>query len=48
MNDDYLGAVTCSLGAVAGSKSQTAIFDVKNKDAMKDTGKLIVRMETFS
>jgi Ca2+-dependent lipid-binding protein len=49
IEDDFLGEVKCSLGAVAGAKSQTLICDIKNSKANNskgtvNNGKLIIRM----
>jgi hypothetical protein len=40
-NDDYIGNVETTIGALMGAKNQTSIIDIKLKD--KNSGKLIVR-----
>jgi Ca2+-dependent lipid-binding protein len=42
-NDDLIGIVDVTLGALAGAKNQTSILTLLNKG--KDMGKLIVRCE---
>jgi hypothetical protein len=45
-NDDFIGSVETSLGALMGAQSMTAILPVKNaKDTKADSGKLVVRCE---
>lgn len=42
-NDDYLGSVETTVGALMGAKGQTSILDLKSQS--KNMGKLIVRCE---
>lgn len=42
-NDDFIGTVETTVGALMGAKGQTSILDIKNQD--KNMGKLIVRCE---
>jgi|JI61114C2RNA_FD_contig_101_49470_length_1327_multi_2_in_0_out_0_3 Ca2+-dependent lipid-binding protein len=42
-NDDLIGIVDVTLGALAGAKNQASILTLLNKG--KDMGKLIVRCE---
>ena len=45
-NDDFIGSITTTVGALMGAKNQTSILDVTNKG--KSQGKLIVRCEPIS
>lgn len=46
--DDYIGFVETTVGALMGARSQTSILDVKNNHSDKNLGKLIVRCEQIS
>ena len=45
-NDDFIGSVTTTVGALMGAKNQTSILEIQNKG--KGQGKLIVRCEPIS
>ena len=45
-NDDVVGSVITTVGALMGSKNQTMILDIKDKG--KSQGKLVVRCEPIS
>ena len=43
-DDDFLGNASCTLGAVAGAKSQTLLVDIKGAKPNQSGGKLIIRL----
>jgi len=48
-NDDYIGVVETTVGALMGAKSQTSILDIQNpQKGDKDLGKLVVRCEKIA
>ena len=45
MNDDFIGQVVTTVGALAGAKNQTSILDLVNpRSKQAKLGKLIVRV----
>lgn len=46
-DDDFLGAANCTLGAIAGAKSQTLLIDIMGAKQGQSGGKLIIRLETL-
>jgi hypothetical protein len=47
-NDDFIGMVKTTIGAVSGSKNQTLLLNLENPKSKKKPGKLIIRLEPCS
>ena len=43
-NDDFIGSVRTTLGAIAGAKNQTCFLNLEGNKKNKNPGKLIVRL----
>jgi len=43
-NDDFIGGLNTTLGALAGARDQTSILNLTANDVNVSTGKLILRV----
>jgi len=46
--DDFIGYVETTVGALMGARSQTSILDLKNDKTQGPNGKLVIRGEKLS
>ena len=44
-NDDFIGRIETTLGALAGARDQTSILNLQNSAKNNKVGKLIIRVE---
>ena len=46
--DDFIGYVETTVGALMGARSQTSILDLKNDKSQGQNGKLVIRCEKLT